>query len=189
MTDRGRGVRSAPARPYFFAQIKHTEAYLANLTKGVTGARNSSNTVELKLKLGDVSSGTPRPSVIGEMPEPLHKLNEIGTNLWYDLGQRLIDSDSLTVNDINTFWVLCSVYEVYVSLTMLLQRWISRVDVDILDIDKVCRGINNARKESFTMYEKCCAQFGLSPADRQRVELPGAPNPTNRMQELLTGGN
>lgn len=121
------------------------------------------------------------PSLMLQVPKPPAGMNRWARRLWKQLAEELVEQDLLTTVDLSTMELCCSAYGMYQeakdaishprdpktgkrsrrSLAEYLRERNSQTMPEMI-----------AMKSGWQLYKTYMAEFGLSPASRNRINLP-----------------
>ncbi len=156
----------------------------------------------------------PTPPPVSTAPKPPPGMNRWARRLWKSLARELTDQELLTSVDLATLELLCAAYGDWKEAEQALfrptnpltgkrerrsmEQYLSGRDtwikVDELTADVVVSMRRNsqtapelvARNRAYAIYRTYMAEFGLSPASRNRINLPAAREPgQDPMEKLL----
>jgi len=124
----------------------------------------------------------PEPEVVSNIPRPPSNLPLQGKKLWKSLAAELVDKGLLTVVDLGALEVCCFNYGLYKEFDKSIRTWTTdpvtgkrrkRTYAEYL------AGRNSqtipeltAMQKAFQLYKSYLVEFGLTPASRNRIELP-----------------
>ena len=142
----------------------------------------------------------PTPPVVAGPPKPPPGMNRWARALWKKLAQDLVDQQLLTTIDVATLQLTCEAYGDYQEAKQALFRpvnpqtgkrvrrsleqylsgvdpWMDTDEFNTSDFAMVRRNSQTApelaqRNRAWSIYKSYMAEFGLSPASRNRINLP-----------------
>jgi len=124
----------------------------------------------------------PEPEVVSNIPKPPSNLPLQGKKLWKSLAAELVDKGLLTIVDLGALEVCCFNYGLYKEFDKSIRIWI----IDPVtgkrrrrSYSEYIEGQNSqtvpgllAMYKAFSIYKSYLVEFGLTPASRNRIELP-----------------
>lgn len=140
----------------------------------------------------------PDPTPVVDVPKPPTHFNRWSKKLWKTLVPKLMDTHLLTDVDLPTLEIACMQYGIYCELWEEIRRFITDRTTGRRrrqTIAEYLRGRNSqtameytAMKQAFTTWKSYMAEFGLSPASRNRIDLPQQEGEEDPMEALLNEG-
>lgn len=140
----------------------------------------------------------PDPTPVVDVPKPPTHLNRWGKRLWKSLVPKLMDTRVLTDVDLPSLEIACMQYGIYRELDDAIRCFVrdSRTGKRRRrTLAEYLRGQNSqtipeysAMKQAFTTWKSYMAEFGLSPASRNRIDLPQQEGEEDPMEALLNEG-
>ena len=125
----------------------------------------------------------PIPPILPTVPKPPAGMNRWARRLWKELIEKLMEQDLVTTIDIVTLELCCDAYGIYREAKEAVfhprdQKTGKRLRRSLAEY---LRGRNSqtmpeltTMKTGWQLYKAYMAEFGLSPASRNRIHLPGS---------------
>jgi len=144
----------------------------------------------------------PDPEKVLEAPKPPSSLNRWGKSMWKALAAKLVETKVLTEVDLYALEACCTQYGLYRELHDAIYHVEEAVEVDGKTVVRRRRrtlaeylnGRNSQTmpeyiqmKGAFAQLRQYLTEFGLTPAARNRIDIPETPDEKDRMEELLNG--
>jgi len=139
-------------------------------------------------KIKDLGKNEPKPKpATGELKPPAW-VNSDGKKMWKRLAGQLQAVGLLTEADLESFTMLCQSYGDYVAGEKDMKkngRYCKHVNKFGAE-NEVERPVARATHRAFERYRFLCSEFGLTPASRGKIEIPGLNEGESKMKSLLT---
>jgi P27 family predicted phage terminase small subunit len=138
----------------------------------------------------------PEPGKLDETPKAPSHLNRWGKALWKRTAAELVKLEMLTAVDLPALELLCDQYGIYRELKDAITHTVDELGVrSRCTVADYLRGRNSqtmpeysAMKTALEKYRSIMTEFGLSPASRNKIDLPSRPQTQDPMEELVNGG-
>ena len=128
----------------------------------------------------------PKPAT-GELKAPAW-MNSDGKKMWKRLASQMQRIGLLTEADLESFTMLCQSYGDYVEGVKDMKKngkyctYTNKAGAE----NEVERPVARATHRAYERYKSLCAEFGLTPASRSKIEIPGGDGAIDEMEALLT---
>ncbi|MFW5777375.1 MAG: phage terminase small subunit P27 family [Spirochaetota bacterium] len=144
----------------------------------------------------------PEVRPLTEVPKPPTGLNRWARKIWKELAPELVDNGVLSHVDVFAFEMCCTQYGIAKELEYRITHWpvIDRETGEVIRVRKqsiadYLRGRNSqtmpeyaAMRQAVAQFKALVEQFGLTPASRNRIDLPkGGENQEDPMEALING--
>lgn len=142
----------------------------------------------------------PDVTPLSDIPKPPSGLNRWARKAWKRLAPELVDSGVLTQVDLLAFEACCIQFGIAKELEYRMTHWPvidpetgETVRIRKQSIADYLRGRNSqtmpeytAMRQAYAQFKTLAEQFGITPASRNRIDLPkGREDRTDPMEELL----
>jgi P27 family predicted phage terminase small subunit len=145
---------------------------------------------------GENPKNEPSPSKLLEEPKAPSHLNRWGKDAWKKITKELIRLKMLTEIDLFALELACDSYGLYRELKDAITHTIdedgNRIRCSVADY---LSGRNSqtmpeyaVMKNSLEKYRSLVTEFGLTPASRNRIDLPEPKESEDPMESLVNGG-
>lgn len=156
--------------------------------------------VPRKLKLirgtfrpGENPANEPEPEVLSDVPKAPSYLNRWGKAKWKEIAEELVDKGVLTVVDLPALELLCAQYGLFCELHDAITHEVGpdgkrrKVSVARYLAGKNSQTIPEyvQMKAASAAYKTYAVEFGLTPASRNRIDLPERTPQTKDPTEAL----
>lgn len=139
----------------------------------------------------------PEPTKINEIPKPPKGLNRHAKRLWKDLSEELVDAGILTTVDLPALEICCVNYGLYKDAHEAVYSYMDtnpktgRMKRFKRSLADYMRGKNSqtipeytAMTKAFENFKAYLIEFGLTPASRNRLQIPERPYEEDPMEKL-----
>ena len=158
----------------------------------------------------------PTPPVVPQVPKPPAGMNRWARRLWKEMAPDLVEQDLLTTLDLAALYLCCEAYGDYEEAKQAIFRpmdpktgkrvrrnlaqylsgidpWMSIEMLSPLNLMGLRRNSQTApelaeRNRAWTVFKAYMTEFGLSPASRNRIHLPGPKEAGQDPMEKLIHG-
>ncbi len=138
-------------------------------------------------KIKDLGQGEPKPKPITGTVEPPEFLNEYAVKMWQRLFPILKNINLITEADLESFTMLCQSYGIWVDCEIELNNIrITEYTNKGGNTNDVEHELSKIGRQAFMQYKSLCTEFGLTPASRSRIQIMGADDEIDPMEQLLS---